>query len=666
MITLSSIPCSYNLANRVRAYEDDFLRAYAAATLACSPRDIATLTIVRKSIDARHKNALQLRYRIALTLTGGNAYEEQCVKNWQAHKALSAHADARASARAHEHDMRSTTHNAKRRMKRNAHKTPRTGAHLSADAARIAAALANTLPETLPEILPNTLPETLPNALPGAHDDTNHTRAQEQLACMLKALTSADASTIECTYTEHTATAPCFPAPFAGVHIPQDTRGVVVVGAGCAGLFCALWLAHCGLKPLLLERGGAAEKRKEAIESFIATGVLNPEINIQFGIGGAGTYSDGKLNTGTKSPYHRLILQTFVEAGAPKHILWDAKPHIGSDILPRVVTHIVAQIRALGGEVRFMTKLDRLECALGHVRGVHVVQTEDNLQKEEYIPCSQVVLACGHSARDTYRMLNATDIYLEQKTFAIGYRIEHAQRMINAVQYGDAARAELLGSADYKIAVHLSQNNNAFSFCMCPGGYVVAATSEVNHVVTNGMSLSARAGTNACAGWLSNVCPENLASNDVLAGMHLQDTIEKQAFELGCGGYKAPAQLVGDFLQGCASNGQGSVTPTYPLGVTWTNVARCMPDYIVANLREGLLRAEAKFKGFASADAVLTGVETRSSAPVRIVRDTASLQSLSTQGLYPCGEGAGYAGGIMSAATDGIRVAQKISDAYKQ
>lgn len=666
MITLSSIPCSYNLANRVRAYEDDFLRAYAAATLACSPRDIATLTIVRKSIDARHKNALQLRYRIALTLTGGNAYEEQCVKNWQAHKALSAHSDARAGARAHEHDMRSNTHNAKRRMKRNAHNTPRTGAHLSADAARIAATLACTLPETLPEILPNTLPETLPNTLPGAHVDTNHTRAQEQLACMLKALTSADASTIECTYTEHTATAPCFPAPFAGVHIPQDTRDVVVVGAGCAGLFCALWLAHCGLKPLLLERGGAAEKRKEAIESFIATGVLNPEINIQFGIGGAGTYSDGKLNTGTKSPYHRLILQTFVEAGAPEHILWDAKPHIGSDILPRVVTHIVAQIRALGGEVRFMTKLDRLECTLGHVRGVHVVQTEDTLQKEEYIPCSQVVLACGHSARDTYRMLNAAGIYLEQKTFAIGYRIEHAQRMINAVQYGDAARAELLGSADYKIAVHLSQNNNAFSFCMCPGGYVVAATSEVNHVVTNGMSLSARAGTNACAGWLSNVCPENLASNDVLAGMHLQDAIEKQAFELGCGGYKAPAQLVGDFLQDCASSGQGSVTPTYPLGVTWTNVARCMPDYIVANLREGLLRADAKFKGFASADAVLTGVETRSSAPVRIVRDAASLQSLSTQGLYPCGEGAGYAGGIMSAATDGIRVAQKISDAYKQ
>ena len=483
---------------------------------------------------------------------------------------------------------------------------------------------------------------------------------------MLKALTSADASTIECTYAEHAATAPCFPAPFANVHIPQDTRGVVVVGAGCAGLFCALWLAHCGLKPLFIERGGAAEQRKQAIESFITTGILNPESNIQFGIGGAGTYSDGKLNTGTKSPYHRLILQTFVEAGAPEHILWDAKPHIGSDILPRVVTHIVAKIRALGGEVRFMTKLDRLECALGHVRGVHVVQTEDTLQKEEYIPCSQVVLACGHSARDTYRMLHATGIYLEQKTFAIGYRIEHAQRMINAVQYGDAARAELLGSADYKIAVHLSQNNNAFSFCMCPGGYVVAATSEVNHVVTNGMSLSARAGTNACAGWLSNVCPENLASNDVLAGMHLQDTIEKQAFELGCGGYKAPAQLVGDFLQDCASSGQGSVTPTYPLGVTWTNVARCMPDYIVANLREGLLRAETKFKGFASADAVLTGVETRSSAPVRIVRDVASLQSLSTQGLYPCGEGAGYAGGIMSAATDGIRVAQKISDAYKQ
>lgn len=654
MITLSSIPCSYNLAKRVRAYEDDFLRAYAAATLACNPRDIATLTIVRKSIDARHKNALQLRYRITLTLAAGDAYEEQCVNNWQAQKALSAREAAGADTRMHAHDARSNTRNAKRRMKRNAHNHPRTGANLNTDAARIAATLANTLPETLPEMLPET------------YDGTNHTHAQEQLAHMLKALTSADASTIECIYTEHAATTPCFPAPFANVHIPQDTRGVVVVGAGCAGLFCALWLAYCGLKPLLLERGGAAEQRKQAIETFIATGILNPESNIQFGIGGAGTYSDGKLNTGTKSPYHRLILQTFVEAGAPEHILWDAKPHIGSDILPRVVTHIVAKIRALGGEVRFMTKLDRLECALSHVRGVHVVHTADTLQKEEYIPCSQVVLACGHSARDTYRMLHATGIYLEQKIFAIGYRIEHAQRMINAVQYGDAARAELLGSADYKIAVHLSQNNNAFSFCMCPGGYVVAATSEVNHVVTNGMSLSARAGTNACAGWLSNVCPENLASNDVLAGMHLQDTIEKQAFELGCGGYKAPAQLVGDFLQDCASSGQGSVTPTYPLGVTWTNVARCMPDYIVANLREGLLRAETKFKGFASADAVLTGVETRSSAPVRIVRDVASLQSLSTQGLYPCGEGAGYAGGIMSAATDGIRVAQKISDAYRQ
>lgn len=650
MITLSSIPCSYNLAKRVRAYEDDFLRAYAAATLACNPRDIATLTIVRKSTDARHKNALQLRYRIALTLAAGDAYEEQCVNNWQAQKALSAREAAGADAQAHTHNVHSNTRNAKRRMKRNAHNTSRTGANLNTDAARIAAELANTLPETLPETC----------------DSANHARAQEQLARMLKALTSADASTIECTYTEHAATAPCFPAPFANVHIPQDTRGVVVVGAGCAGLFCALWLAYCGLKPLLLERGGAAEQRKQAIETFIATGILNSESNIQFGIGGAGTYSDGKLNTGTKSPYHRLILQTFVEAGAPEHILWDAKPHIGSDILPRVVTHIVAKIRALGGEVRFMTKLDRLECTLGHVRGVHVAHTADTLQKEEYIPCSQVVLACGHSARDTYRMLNATGIYLEQKTFAIGYRIEHAQRMINAVQYGDATRAELLGSADYKIAVHLSQNNNAFSFCMCPGGYVVAATSEVNHVVTNGMSLSARAGANACAGWLSNVCPENLASNDVLAGMYLQDTIEKQAFELGCGCYKAPAQLVGDFLQDCASSGQGSVTPTYPLGVTWTNVARCMPDYIVANLREGLLRAETKFKGFASADAVLTGVETRSSAPVRIVRDAASLQSLSTQGLYPCGEGAGYAGGIMSAATDGIRVAQKISDAYRQ
>lgn len=438
------------------------------------------------------------------------------------------------------------------------------------------------------------------------------------------------------------------------------TSPIVVVGAGCAGLFAALYLAHAGLKPLLIERGESASARMHSIQDFIAHKKLNANSNIQFGIGGAGTFSDGKLGTGTKSPLHKLILETFVRMGAPEHILWDAKPHIGSDILPRIVTNMVKEIEEFGGEVRFSTLLTRLELKNKQVTGIWLSSTaHDTLRSEEHIATHHVILATGHSARDTYIMLHHMGIYMEKKTFAMGVRIEHLQTAINAAQYGSNPATKILGAADYKIACHLGSGRSAFSFCMCPGGYVVAATSEKHAVVTNGMSLSTRAGTNANAGFLANVFPEDLDSADVLAGLKLQEKCEQKAYTIAGETYQAPAQLVGDFLQHRASTGARSVTPTYPLGVTWTDITLCLPKYITQTLREALPELDKKLHGFNCEDAVLTGVETRSSSPLRLTRSE-TLESLSTQGLMPCGEGAGYAGGIMSAATDGLRVAQAL------
>lgn len=445
--------------------------------------------------------------------------------------------------------------------------------------------------------------------------------------------------------------------------LPGDYRPVII-GAGCAGLFCALALAEAGLSPILVERGDGSRERIAAIARFNETGILDPESNIQFGLGGAGTFSDGKLGTGTKSPAHRLILETFVEAGAPRRILWDAKPHVGSDILPRVVENVLDRIRELGGEVRLRTRMTDLQIVGGRVRSVTLEQHDQTtgILREEQLSASSLVLACGHSARDVYQLLYERGVLLERKTFAMGVRIEHLQADIDRAQYGPFAGHPALGAAPYKLAVHLPSGRSAFSFCMCPGGYVVAAASEENCVVTNGMSLSDRAGTNANAGLLANVFPEDLPGEDVLAGIELQRQCERSAFEAGGGAYVAPAQLVGDFLQGSPSSAAGSISPTYPRGVAWGSIEDCLPSYITDTLRGALPLMARRLRGYDRPDAVLTGVETRSSSPVRVTRGQDG-QSLGTQGLFPCGEGGGYAGGIMSAAADGIRCAEWVMQA---
>ncbi len=447
-----------------------------------------------------------------------------------------------------------------------------------------------------------------------------------------------------------------FPEPIERV----PDRRVVVVGAGCAGLFCALSLARAGLRPLLVERGDDATRRGEVVAAHNATGVLDPESNIQFGVGGAGTFSDGKLQTGTKSPAHRLILQEFVDAGAQPQILWDAKPHVGSDVLPGVVTNILRQIEEAGGEVRTRCRMTDLEVEDGALRSVALTsQAADGTFSEQRVEVSAVALACGHSARDVFELLRDRGVVMERKTFAMGVRIEHLQANVDRALYGPAAGNPALGAAPYKLSEHLPSGRSAFSFCMCPGGYVVSAASEPGGVVTNGMSLSDRAGANANSGLLANVFPTDLPGDDVLAGVALQRECERAAFAAGGGDYVAPAQLVGDFLRGEASSAGGSVVPTYPRGVAWGSIDGCLPPYIVETLRAAIPRMARHLHGFDAADAVLTGVETRSSSPVRVTRGDDG-QSVSTRGLWPVGEGAGYAGGIMSAATDGILAAQKL------
>lgn len=467
---------------------------------------------------------------------------------------------------------------------------------------------------------------------------------------MLAHVPASERNRVRCINVEE----PRFPAP-----VPlKPNRAPIVVGAGCAGLFCALALAEAGLEPLLIERGDDAQRRSEAIEQFYATGELDEESNIQFGAGGAGTFSDGKLTTGTKNSYHRLILETFHAAGAPQNILWDAKPHIGSDILPRVVDNIVARIRELGGEVRFRTRLEGIERAAdGSVKAITVTTR----RQRERIACDRLVLACGHSARDVFKMLEASNFTLARKTFAMGVRIEHLQSSIDVAQYGPATGHPTLGAAPYKLVAHLPSGRSVFSFCMCPGGMVVAATSEAGGVVTNGASENARAERNANSALLVNVYPEDLPGTSPLAGIELQRACERSAFDMGGGRYRAPAQLVGDFLEKRPSTRGGAIEPTYPLGVTWSSLDDALPGHIIASLREGIPLLDRKLHGFNDPDAVLTGVETRSSSPITVLRDR-SCTALGAPGIFPCGEGSGYAGGIMSAATDGIRVAQALID----
>lgn len=510
------------------------------------------------------------------------------------------------------------------------------------------------------------------------------------------------------------------PAPLAipdlrSLATSSDGR-IVVAGTGPAGLFCALYLAEAGLRPLVVERGAAVDERTAAIESFNAGGPLDAAANVQFGEGGAGTFSDGKLTTGTKSPHIRHVLEAFVQAGAPDEILWQAKPHIGTDKLPAVVKSIRERIISAGGEVRFLTRLADIELSGGAVRSV--VLEDSRTGAREAVEASRVIVACGHSARDIFELARDRGFALERKPFSMGVRIEHPQTLINRAQYGAAAKHAALGAADYKMAVRVPARANGtrtdatsdnvtrgvYTFCMCPGGEVVAATSEEGGVVVNGMSRFARDGENSNSALLADVRPDDLPGNDVMEGVRLQREVEHAAFELARrnGGvpYAAPAQTVGDFLSGAtSSSGQAEggqpggtvaaaskarrravaseshsrlvVHPSYPRGVVWRDLRECLPEFICEALAQGLPLLDAKLHGFADPSAVLTGPETRSSSPIRMVRgenfqarlasDLPDSDEEPATRVYPCGEGAGYAGGIMSAAVDGLRVAEAIA-----
>ena len=515
----------------------------------------------------------------------------------------------------------------------------------------------------------------------------------------------------------------------------QNEPRPIVVGTGPAGLFCALYLARAGLRPLVVERGAAVNERMAAVDAFNAGDPLDPHTNIQYGEGGAGTFSDGKLTTNIKSPWAQHVLHLFVEAGAPEEILWQAKPHIGTDLLVDIVRNIRKQIEQAGGEVCFKTQLAALHFENGHLTQAEITQPEP---VTELIPASRVVLACGHSARDTFELVRDAGVHMEQKPFSVGVRIEHPQQLINRSQYGKAADHPALGAADYKLSMHLrpqkgeEQGRGVYTFCMCPGGEVVCAASEPEGVVVNGMSRFARDGQNANSALLVGVGPEDFDGEDPLAGIKLQREMEQAAYRtaIAAGGepHQAPAQTVGDFLAHQAGGPSKKVKPTYARGVAWCDLHECLPPFVARAMEQALPQLDRRLHGFADPQAVLTGVETRSSSPVRIVRGKnmqAQLAAASVSGcvqggaqhriaatsasdcaqvdaearvqarpgtqvqavpessavaegqpanvvaldpetgLYPCGEGAGYAGGIMSAACDGLRVASALVESLR-
>jgi uncharacterized protein len=428
----------------------------------------------------------------------------------------------------------------------------------------------------------------------------------------------------------------------------------IVIGCGPCGMFAGLLLAQMGFRPLILERGKAVRDRSVDTFGFWSKAKFNPESNAQFGEGGAGTFSDGKLYSRIKDADRRgrKVLTELVAAGAADEILYINKPHIGTYRLVKIVENIRNQIEALGGEIRFQSRVDSLNIENGCVRGL-------TLANGEYIASDRVILAVGHSARDTFEMLYRSGVYIEPKPFSIGFRIEHPQAQIDECRLGSQAGHPRLGAADYSLVHHCTNGRSVYSFCMCPGGQVVAATSEVGRVVTNGMSQYERSGKNANSGIVVGITPADYPGSPI-AGIEFQRRLEERAFALGGGTYQAPGQLVGDFLTGIASTQLGAVKPSYKPGVHLGDLSSSLPDYAIAAIREAIPAFDKQIKGFAMHDAVLTGVETRTSSPICIKRGD-DCQSLNTKGLYPAGEGAGYAGGILSAGVDGIRVAEAVA-----